>query len=112
MTLTISGRHMELTPALRQHAEEKASKLSKYLDLLTNVDVVLDKCRMNHKRGCQVEMIASTRHRGRFIARISGDGYAAIDGCFRKLERVLSEDKKKLKNAKHSGVAARKIPVM
>ena len=111
MMLTISGRHMELTPAMRDHAEAKAMKLSKYLDLVSAVDVVFDKCRLNHKKGCQVEMIASTRHRGQFIATITGDGYAAVDGCFRKLERLLSEDKKKLKNTKHTTASTRKITV-
>lgn len=100
MTLKISGRHMALTPALRQHAEAKAMKLSKYLDLVTGVDVVVDACRLNHKRGATVEMIAETRHRGRFVAKVVGDAYAGIDGCFRKLERLLSEQKQMLKNPK------------
>lgn len=98
MTLRISGRHMGLTPALREHAEGKALKLSKYLDLLSAVDVIVDACRLNHKRGCSVEMIAETRHLGKFIAKVNGDGYASIDACFRKLERVLSSEKQKLKN--------------
>lgn len=98
MTLRISGRHMGLTAALREHAEAKASKLSKYLDLLNAVDVIFDACRSNHKKLCSVEMIAETRHRGRFIARVTGDGYAGVDACFRKLERVLSAEKQKLKN--------------
>lgn len=106
MTLTISGRHMEVTPALRQHAEDKAGKLEKYLDLLTGVEVIFDKCRSNHKVECSVEMIAETRHLGRFIASQKGDGYLSVDGCFRKLERLLSEEKQRLKNPK--GVVASK----
>lgn len=100
MTLTISGRHMDVTPALRQHAEEKASKLGKYLDLLKSVEVIFDRGRNNRKVNCFVEMIADTRHRGRFVARGAGDGYLSVDGCFRKLERLLSEEKQKLKNPK------------
>jgi ribosomal subunit interface protein len=89
---------MEVTPALRQHAEEKAGKLEKYLDLLKGVEVIFDRCRSDHKVECAVEMIAETRHRGRFIAHEKGDGYLSVDGCFRKLERLLSEEKEKLKN--------------
>jgi putative sigma-54 modulation protein len=98
MTLRVSGRRMGITPALREHAEAKAMKLAKYLDLLTAVDVIVDKCRLDHKRGSMVEMIAETRHRGRFVARVSGEAYGAVDACFRKLERLLSEEKQKLKN--------------
>lgn len=91
---------MDVTPAMRQHAEDKASKLGKYFDLLSGVDVIFDRCRTNRKIGCSVEMIAETRHRGRFVARGKGDGYLSVDGCFRKLERLLSEEKQKLKNPK------------
>lgn len=98
MTLRISGRHMELTPALREHAEGKAMKLAKYLDLISAVEVIVDTCRCDHKKKCSVEMIADTRHRGRFIAKVTGEAYGGIDACFRKLERVLSQEKQKLKN--------------
>jgi len=101
MTVTISGRHNALTPALREYAEAKASKLAKYLDLLENVAVVIDVCRKEHKKNCRVEMIASTRHKGRFVATLVGDAYGAIDACFKKLERLLSDAKQKLKNPKH-----------
>ena len=103
MTLTISGRHMELTPALREYAENKATKLAKYLDLVRAVEVVVERCRRDHKRSCSVEMIVDAEHRGRFIAKRSGNGYACIDGCFRTLERLLSDDKQKLKNPKGHG---------
>ncbi len=49
MMLTISGRHMDLTPALRQHAEDKALKLEKYLDLIHGVEVVFNKTRQDRK---------------------------------------------------------------
>jgi putative sigma-54 modulation protein len=100
MTLRISGRHMQLTPSLREHAEAKALKLAKYLDLVTEVDVVFSACRNEGKRSCAVEMIADTRHLGRFVAKAVGDAYSGVDGCFKKLERLLSESKQKLKNPK------------
>ncbi|MCC6238837.1 MAG: HPF/RaiA family ribosome-associated protein [Phycisphaerales bacterium] len=32
MIVTVSGRHMEVTPALKSYAEKKADKLHKYYD--------------------------------------------------------------------------------
>lgn len=110
MTLTISGRHNSLTPSLKQYAESKASKLAKYLDLVEGIQVVIDVCRTGHKKGCRVEMIASTRHKGKFVATLVGEAYGAIDACFHKLERLLSDAKQKLKNPKHL-VAARRLRV-
>lgn len=108
MTLIITGRHNTLTPALREHAESKASKLSRYFDLVESVEVVIDACRTAHKKGCQVEMIATTRHRGRFVVKLVGDAYKAVDACFHKLERSLSDAKQKLKNPKGL-ISGRKI---
>lgn len=97
MTLIVSGRHNTLTPALRQHAESKASQLGRYFNLVEAVEVVVDRCREGHRRACSVEMIATTRHRGRFVAKLTGDAYACVDACFRKLERTLSDAKQRLK---------------
>ena len=110
MPLTVTGRHNTLTPALREHAEAKAAKLSRYFNLVESVEVVVDACRTGHKKGCLVEMIATTRHCGQFVVKMTGDAYAAVDACFRRLERALSDAKQKLRNPKHL-VSARKLPL-
>ena len=40
--ITISGRHLEITPAIREYAEEKAGRLPKFYDLIHDVDIILD----------------------------------------------------------------------
>ena len=100
MLVTVSSRHMDVTPPLKQYAEQKANKLTKYYDRIQEVEVVLD----NEKDAPRVEMIVSAEHRNMFIAHHNdGDAYACIDGCVDKLERQLSEHKKKFRNRKHSG---------
>jgi putative sigma-54 modulation protein len=102
--LTISSRHMDVTPPLRDYAEQKATKLSKYYDRIQDIEVVFDAGKDNTR----VEMIVSAERRNMFIAHCDdGDAYAGVDGCFGKLERQLSEHKKKLRNRKHSGEAKR-----
>ena len=100
MNITVSGRHMEVTPALKQYAEQKATKLEKYYDLIHKIDVIFDA----GKDSTAVEMIATADHQNTFVAKhAQGDAYACIDGCMHKLERQLHEHKDKFRNRKHSG---------
>ena len=103
MLLTVSSRHMEVTPPLKEYAEQKAGKLEKYYDRIQEIEVVLDNGKDKtglHKT--RVEMIVNAEHKNTFIAHHDeGDAYACIDGCVHKLERQLSEHKKKFRNRKH-----------
>ena len=98
MVITVTGRHVDITPALKTFAEEKANKLTKYYDLIQEIEVVIDA----QKAGTTVEMIVNAEHKNEFIATDStGDAYASIDACVQKLERQLTEHKKKHRNRKH-----------
>ena len=89
---------MDVSPALKSYAEQKAQKLVKYYDRIQEIEVVFD----NGKDHTRVEMIVKAEHRNTFIAHHDdGDAYACIDGCIHKLERQLSEHKKKYRNRKH-----------
>jgi putative sigma-54 modulation protein len=96
--VTISGRHMEVTEALKNYAEQKVSKLSKYFDRIQEIEVILDAS----KDSTGVEVIVNAEHNAMFIAHHGGgDAYAGIDGCVDKLERQLTDHKEKLRNRKH-----------
>jgi putative sigma-54 modulation protein len=96
--LTVTGRHMEVTPALKSYAEQKASKLVKYYDLIHEIEVILE----NAKDTPRVEIIVNADHRNTFIAHhADGDAYACIDACTHKLERQLTEHKERYRNRKH-----------
>lgn len=107
MLVTVSSRHMDVTAPLKSYAEQKANKLSKYYDRIQEIEVVFDagKEKTAPKRdSVRVEMIVNAEHKNMFIAHHDeGDAYACIDGCVHKLERALSEHKKKIRNRKHSG---------
>jgi putative sigma-54 modulation protein len=99
MNVVISSRHMDVTPAMKLHAESKAGKLTKYYDRISEIEVVFDAA---NKDQVTVEMMVHADHRNMFVARHSeGDAYACVDGCWHKLERQLSEHKQKLRNRKH-----------
>ena len=98
MIVTISGRHMDVTEALKNFAEQKANKLTKYYDRIQEIEVVFDA----NKDGTRVEMIVNAEHNAVFIAHHDeGDAYACIDGCVDKLERQLTDHKERFRNRKH-----------
>jgi putative sigma-54 modulation protein len=96
--VTISGRHMDVTEALKNYAEQKVGKLSKYYDRIQEIEVIMDAS----KDATRVEVIVNAEHNAIFIAHHdSGDAYACIDGCVDKLERQLTDHKEKHRNRKH-----------
>jgi putative sigma-54 modulation protein len=95
MDIRISGRHVEVTPAIKTYATDKVSKLPRYFDRVTHMDVVLDKVD-NHTY--DVEIIVEAEHTTKFVAHEKGpDLYAGIDTAVDKLERQLTDHKEKLR---------------
>jgi len=98
VVITVSGRHLDITPALKAHAEEKAGKLTKFFDRIQEIEVIIDA----GKDAVRVEMIVNAEHNSNFVAHHdNADAYAGIDGCAAKMERQLSEHKKMHRNRKH-----------
>jgi putative sigma-54 modulation protein len=101
MIVTVSSRHIDVTPPLKEYAEHKASKLTKYFDRISEIEVVIEHAN-DAASGAKVEMIVSAEQNHRFIAHhTDGDAYACIDAVVDKLERQLSDHKKKIRNRKH-----------
>lgn len=105
MIVTVSGRHMDVTVPLKSYAEEKTNKLTKYYDRIQEIEVIFDAGKDHGKDHTSVEVIVNAEHKNMFVAHhIDGDAYACLDACVHKLERVLSDHKKKLRNRKHPEV--------
>ncbi len=101
MIITITCRHLEVTPAIREYAEAKAAKILKYYDLIKDVEVILDGGESKHKR---VEIIVNAEHHNMFVGTQTGDDlYACIDQAAHKIERQITEHKDRFRNRKHPG---------
>jgi len=99
MLFTISGKHIEMTNAIREHAEDKTAKLPRYYNSINQIEVVIDGGNGNNS---SVEIIAKAEHSKVFIAKESGeDIYVCIDLAVHKLERQLRRKKEKERNNKH-----------
>jgi ribosomal subunit interface protein len=92
---------MDVSPAFKAYAEEKALKLTKYYDRIQEIEVVVDLIEKSTKT-VQVEMIVNGEKKNLFIATHKGtDPNLCADACFRTLERQLSDHHKMVKNRKH-----------
>ena len=103
MLFTITGRHIDITEAMKRHAEEKTSKLPKFYNSINQIEVVVD----GSKGGdASVEIIARAEHNKIFIVKETGeDTYKCIDVAVHKLERQLRRKKGKERDNKRTGSA-------
>ena len=99
MLFTITGKHIEITEALKAHAEEKSQKLPRYYDSINHIEVVIEG---NDGGKPSVEIIVHAEHSNDFIVKEAGeDTYACIDVAMHKLERQLRRKKERQRNNKH-----------
>lgn len=100
MNLHISGHHVEVTPALRQFVTEKLQRLTRHMDRLLNVDVILavDTPRHEAQHGAARHKAEARLHVSGgdlFAESVAPDMYAAIDLLMDKLDRQVSKFKHK-----------------
>ena len=101
MLFTITGKHIEITEAIKKHAEEKTSKLPKYYNSINQVEVIIDG---EPGGNTSVEIIARAEHSKIFVVTETGeDAYQCIDIAVHKLERQLRRKKGKERDNKHQG---------
>ncbi len=99
MLFTITGKHIEITEAMKKHAEEKTSKLPRYYDSINQIEVIIDG---TQKPSTSVEIIARADHSKVFVGTEIGlDAYNCIDLAVHKLESQLRKAKGKERDNKH-----------
>jgi putative sigma-54 modulation protein len=92
MQLTITGHHIEVTPALRQKVESKLTKLERHFDHLTDVHCILTVEKLQHKAEATVHLSGGTIH----ADATEEDMYAAVDALVDKLSRQVIKHKEKM----------------
>lgn len=91
MNLTITGHHLEITPAIRGYVEEKLKRVKRHFDQVIDVTVILAVEKLKHK----AEVSVHVRGKDIFVESDDGDMYAAIDALFDKLDRQILKHKEK-----------------
>ena len=97
MNKKITGRHMEITEAMRDYVEKKIARLHKRYNRISEVEVVIDDEGQGHK----VEIIAKVDNHQPFVVHHScDDAYACVDSAVDKIERQLTRFKEKSRDRK------------
>ena len=93
LEISITGRHLEITDALRDHVNDKAKRLARHFDRISAGDVTLTR----DGSTCEVE-VRVPAVRGQRIVALARDEemYAAIDKAMDKADRQLRRLKEKL----------------
>ena len=92
MQVTVTGHHIEVTPALREYVATKLGRLARHFDHMTDVHCVLTVEKLLHKAEATVHVSGGVLH----ADAIEEDMYAAIDGLADKLDRQVIKHKEKL----------------
>ena len=105
MNLTISGHHLDVTPALREYVLTQIEKVTRHFDQVVDVTVLLTVEKLKEKeRRQKAEVTLHVKGRDIFIEQSHEDLYAAIDQLMDKLDRQVRRHKEKIQDHGHETV--------
>lgn len=102
MNIIVNGRHLEVTPALRDYAESKTKKFRKYLSTITEVIVTLSVEKYRHK----AEVLLKTNGTLIQAESVTNEIYSAIDEVIEKLNRQIKKYKGKITSHRRESKAS------
>ena len=92
MQLSVTGHHIDVTPALRNYVGTKLRKLERHFDHMTDIHCILTVEKLIHKAEATVHLNGGTIH----ADSTEADMYAAIDTLVDKLDRQVKKHKEKI----------------
>jgi putative sigma-54 modulation protein len=102
MNLTISGHHLEVTPALRNYVAGKLDRITRHFDQVVDVKVLLSIENQTEKeRRQKAECNIHVKGSDMFAESAHEDMYAAVDELIDKLDRQVVRHKDRLQNHHH-----------
>ena len=98
MNLQLSGKNIELTDALKTYVNDKIGGLTKYNEAITEIRVLLEDVREEHKEQFKATANVHVGHEVLYTEEVAADMYAAIDKMIDKLNKQVVKHKEKLKD--------------
>jgi putative sigma-54 modulation protein len=90
MNLTISGHHLDVTPALRTYVTSKLDRITRHFDQVVDVKVILTVEKQKEKeRRQKAECNIHVKGNDMFAESSHADLYAAVDELVDKLDRQV-----------------------
>ena len=97
MNLNLTGRHLEITPAIREHILSKLDKVKRHFDNVIDVNVILSVEKLKQKAEANVHLSGKTI----FVECDDANLYVAIDSLVEKLDRQILKHKEKHAARRH-----------
>ena len=99
MQINVSARHGHLSPASQSKITAKVTRLQRYFDRLTALNVTVD---LKNAGLPVVEIVASAEHFHDMVSHeLSAHLWRSVDGAVQKLEQQLRKHKEKIRDHKH-----------
>ena len=97
MNLNLTGRHLEITPAIREHVTSKLAKIKRHFDHVIDINVVLAVEKLEQKAEATVHLSGKTV----FAETADSNLYVAIDNLIDSLDRQVLKHKDKNSARRH-----------
>jgi putative sigma-54 modulation protein len=97
MNLNLSGHHLEITPAIREHVLSKIGKVKRHFENVIDVNVILSVEKLKQKAEANVHLSGKTI----FVECDDANLYVAIDNLIEKLDRQIMKHKEKHASRRH-----------
>ena len=99
MQINLSGHHLDITDAIRNHVHDKFARLERHSDQIINIHVILELEKNRQKAEAKVHLGGAEL----FADAEEEDLYIAIDKLVDKLDRQLLKKKEKTVDRAHRG---------
>jgi len=92
MQLNVTGHHVTVSPAMRDHVTAKLKRIERHFDHVNDIHCILTVEKLQHKAEATIVLAGGKIH----ADASSSDMYTAIDSLADKLDRQVRKFKEKL----------------
>ncbi len=97
MNINLTGRHLEITPAIREHVTTKLGKIKRHFDHVIDINVILSVDKLKQKAEATVHLSGKTV----FAETDDSNLYVSIDNLVDALDRQILKHKDKNSARRH-----------
>ena len=101
-TINITGHHLDITPAIKSHIDEKLGRVAKLSDQITSINITL----LKDSKTKKAEATLHLPGKDIFAASSEDRLFHAIDSMIDKLARQIGKHKTKLAAGQHKTALA------
>ncbi|NGX43962.1 MAG: putative sigma-54 modulation protein [Candidatus Anoxychlamydiales bacterium] len=101
-SLEITGKHLQITDPMQTYVLEKISKLERFTNNILEVVVTLEVQKLAHTASLVIKFL----HYRIQVHSTTVDLYAAIDGAFNKLYKLIRKYKEKLQSHRNKDLSS------